>query len=84
MEIPTSGVITYNTTADEVAFGGYTSANGTSMPSGYNDLLTGTVYAKRGNDGVKGGDGGDGGDLSDHTDGYIGYPLRGGPCTLAR
>ena len=72
MEIPMSGGITYNTTADEVVFGEYTSANGTAMPSGYTDLLTGTVYAKRGNDGVKGGDGGDGGDLSDHTDGYDG------------
>lgn len=39
-------------------FGEYTSANGGIMESGYTDLTTGIVYAKRGVDGVSGGDGG--------------------------
>lgn len=42
----------------------YTSANGTTSASGYQDLVTGTVYGRSGTAGKAGAKGGDGGDYS--------------------
>lgn len=47
--------------SSETKFGTHSSVSGSRNPYGYTDIVTGTVYAKSGTDGIKGGDGGSSG-----------------------
>ena len=49
------------TPGNPTTFGPHTSESGSSSETGYQNILDGKTYAKKGEQGIKGGDGGDGG-----------------------
>ena len=65
-------------TGAQTTFGGLSSANGKEFPSGFVDVMSGTIYAARGADGKDGGSGGSGADGETSGNASGGKKMTGG------